>query len=783
MIGNYLKVGYRSIKKNWANSLINISGLSLSVGCAITTFLFADFFLNLNSLHSNRQNIYQVISHIEENGKDQLYGPSPMIIGEKLKDDFPGLAESARVQYKRANVKFGNNVFRELIQFADPTFLKVFDFPMNAGDRNSLGSNSILINTDIAKKYFGDIDPIGQRIDIKFGSIVKSFDVTGIFGEVPSNTSFRPRILLHLDHYMTLNEVNTNWIDEAKATFVSLTSNADQAKLNELLSAYQKTQNEANPSNPVTAFELVPFAEISNMAGSLGDSIVQGNEKGGTIGIAAIGFLLILFACLNYVNIAIASATTRLKEIGVRKVMGGSKSGIAQQFLTENFLTCAFAMIIGVVASYYVLLPGFNKISPITIPFAFSTLPTAILYFLGLFLLLGLLSGSYPAFYISRFQTLRIFRGEKSLGGKNYLSRILLTVQFFLAFVTILGCFIFTDNARYIKQIGWGYEPAGILSFPIGESSYLEALKNEARKHPDVIQVSTSKHHLGVNNNLVPFDYLDNQFRVMTYDVEPGYLSTMNMRLEQGRFFEKESGDQHSIVINNLFAKRMNWSDPLGESIEFAGKRRTVVGVVSDVYHAFFDNDIVRPMVFTSHGSEPNFLIVKTTETSIVKVNEYLEERWKVIAPFDPYVRIFQADLFDNSYQNVDVNTWFMLTVSILTIFLSCLGLYGLLAFTLQNRLREFSIRKVLGASQLSIVKLANREFIWILIIAFGLGVPLGVWLMNAFIEAFFQISKPFSVVPIILCFVVTFLTILITVFAQIRKVTRVNPAVVLKGE
>jgi len=783
MFRNYLKVGFRSLRKNWANSLINISGLALSVGCAITTFLFVDFFFNLNSIHSNRENIYQVVSHIQENDSDVLYGPSPMVISERLKEDFPEIKEAVRVQYKRGNVKFGKNVFRELVLFADPTYLKMFDFPMEIGDRQSLTPNSILISSAIAKKYFGDTDPMGKRIDIKFGETVKSFDVGGIFGEVPANTTFRPQIMVHLDYYFKLEGVRTNWIDEAKATFISLKEGVKPMELADLFDGYRKVQNEANPTNLVSSFELVSFPDLSNKTVSVQDGIIFGNDKTGTIGIGVVGLLLIIFACLNYVNIAIASATTRLKEIGVRKVMGGSKSGIAQQFLTENFLTCAFAMVIGVAACYYLLLPGFNKISPVTIPFSFSSTSTAVVYFVGLFFFLGLFSGSYPAFYISRFQTLKIFRGDKSLGGRNYLSRILLTGQFFLAFVTILGCFVFTDNAQYVKQVSWGYDPAGILSIPIGENGTLEALRNEAEENPSVTTVVASRGHLGVNNNLIPFDYLQQQFKVLTYDVEPGYLGAMDMTLLEGRLFDKEKGDQSSIVVNNLFVEKMDWSDPVGQNIVFEGQRKTVVGVVSDVYHVFFDDDIMRPMVFTSGDSQPNFLVVKSTESTIVGVNEYLSDKWKDISPFDPYVSYYQSDNFDASYNNVDANIWFMVTLSVLTIFLSCLGLYGLLAFTLQNRLKEFGIRKVLGASHINIIKLANREFVWILIISFGLGAPLGVWLMRGFVESFFAISKPFSIIPVVLCFGVMSVTVVLTVFAQIRKVTRVNPAAILKGE
>ncbi len=779
MFKNYLKVGFRSLKKNWINSLINISGLSLSVGCAVTTFLFADFFFNLNSIHSNRENIYQVISHIDENSKDVLYGPSPMIIGDRLKEDFPEVEGKVRMQFLRGNVKFGSNVFRELILFTDPSYLEVFDFPYEG---RALVPGSILISTEMAKKYFGDIEPIGQRMDVKFGEEKLLLEVVGILGEVPSNTTFHRQLVIHLDHYFQLETAKNNWIDEAKATFVSLDPETNVQAFNYELESYQKIQNEANPSSPVRAFELIPFTQLSGQSDLIRDAIVHGNEKGGTIGIATTGILLILFACLNYVNIAITSAKTRLKEIGVRKVMGGSRSGIAQQFLTENFLTCFFAMVIGVILCYFLLLPGFNQFSPVAIPFSFSSISTAVVYFVSLFLILGLLSGSYPAFYISRFQTLKIFRGENDLGGRNYLSRILLTFQFFLAIVTILGCFIFADNSWFVKKVSWGYDPAGILALPIGEKATLEAMRTEAARNSNVQITASSYGHLGVNNNLVPFEYQEKKFRVLTYDVEPGYLPAMNMVLLGGRFFEK-SGDDQSIVVNNLFVEQMGWSDPLGQSVEFDGERRTVVGVISDVYHVFFSDDIKRPMIITSGQKDPNHLIVKASEHAVVGVNDYLKEQWGTVAPFDPYVSVFQSDIFDRQYDNVDANVSFMMTLSVMTIFLSCLGLYGLLAFVLQNRQKEFGIRKVLGASPIAIIKLANREFIWILVIAFGLGAPVGALSMFAFVEKFFTISKPFSPIPVLVCAVVMSFTILITVYAQIRKVVRVNPAVTLKAE
>ena len=781
MIKNYLKVGFRNLRKNWTNSLINISGLTLSVGCAITTFLFADFFFHLNSIHENLDNIYQVVSHVEENQKEVRYGPSPLMLSERIRQDIPDAREVTRVQYLTGNVKYGANVFRERIQFVDPSFLEIFDFPIEAGVKQQFEAGDIFISHDMATKYFGYDNPIGQRMDVKFGEERLSFNVGGVFGSVPANTTFKPRLLLNFDTYLQLAKANINWVDEAKATFVLMNEQVNQSMLSAQFESYKKEYNEANANKPVQWFELMSFPELSNR-NDIQDSIVFGNSTTGTVSIAITGLLLILFACLNYINISISTATTRLKEIGVRKVMGGSRSGIAQQFLTENFLICSIAMVFGVVACYFLLLPGFNQLSPVPIPFAFSSLSTAVIYFLSLFLILGILSGAYPAFYISKFQSLKIFKGDQQLGGKKYLSRILLTCQFILVFVTILGCLVFTDNARYIKEVSWGYEPEGILSMPIADQSQLELMEAAAGRHPDIQALSTSRGHMGVQNNLISFDRVENPFKVLSFEVAPGYTELMGLPLMSGRYFRNQD-QQEAVVVNQLFVKEMDWSNPVGEVFDFQGSSRTVVGVVADVYHVFFDDDIQRPMVFSVSEEAPNFLVVKANPAKLVGVNQYLREQWSTVAPYDPFVSYFQADSFNRKYDNVDANIWFMVVLSVMTIFLTCMGLYGLLAFTLQNRIKEYSIRKVLGASAKHIILLANREFIWIIAISFGIGAPLGIWIMQDFVASFFTISKPLGVMPIVLGLLITISTIVLSVFGQIRKVTKVNPVDILKGE
>lgn len=783
MFSNYIKIGFRNLSKNWWTSLINISGLSLSVGCAITTFLFADFFFNLNTIHSNRDNIYQIISHIEEENESKLYGPSSMILGEIIEESHPAVDASVRVAIQKGHVKFGRNVFTENIYYTDPSFLTTFDFPISQGGANPLAKGEVYLTGEIAKKYFGDLDPLNRRVDIKFSEEnIQSFTVAGVFGEIAKNSTFKPEVLIHLAHRQRTSE--NQWSDYVKATFVSLKQGKSPPEMALWLQKQQEEQNLANPENPVIRYELVRLDELSKLAGSIQERIVYGNDYAGTMGIAIVGFLLLLFACLNYVNIAIASAARRLKEIGIRKVMGSSKTGIAQQFLVENFLLCLLAMVIGTVACYIFFLPGFNYLSPVEIPFSFSSNQVAVLYFLGLFFFLGLLSGSYPAFYISKFEPLKIFRGVKKIGTNNNFSRILLTIQFFLAFVTILSCFIFTDHAYYVKGLSWGYEPSGILAIPVLDDSQIQALKNEADSYAAVEKLVAAQGHIGLENKLVPFEFLDHRFKVIHYSIEPGYLQVMNTHLEAGRFFDQVDEDKNTIIINRHFARTMSWDQPLGQSLNWKGETKTVVGVISNVRHAFFDHDIKRPMIFTPSVEGPyNFLIAKGDPERMAEIDVKMEESWRAVFPNDPYNRFYQGEIFDRAYRNVDANTMFMLSISVMTIILSCLGLYGLLAFTLQNRLKEFSIRKVLGASWMHITQLANKEFALILIISFGLGIPVSIGLMKSATDHIFSVAKPFSLLPILVCTVITLVTIAITVFGQIRKASLANPAQILRSE
>lgn len=782
---NYLKIGLRNIARNWLASTISITGLVLAIGCAITTFIFADFMFHMDSFHANRENTYQIVRHMPEEDGEQIYGTSPLLLGAEIENSHPSVEAVTRMHHEYGYVRHGSNVFRDKVLFVDPSYFEMFSFPLERGDASRLkDKQAIFLNKNMAVKYFGDLDPIGKEMSIKFGDRVLLFDVAGIINQVPSNASFQPRIVVPLANYLVLNQEAKDWSHLVNATFVQLKDGSKPEELSSVLSNYSSLFDADNPKTPMSGYEMISLTNLSKRAEGIQDRVSFGNGRGGTIGIAIMGFLLLLFACFNYMNIAVASATKRLKEIGIRKVMGSNKSGIIQQFLVENFLLCFFALALGAVVAYFIIMPGFNYITPIEVPFQFSSPLTAILFFASVLFATGFLSGSYPAFYISRFQPISILKGTLSIKTKNYFSRSLLTFQFFLAFTTIIGSFIFTDNAQFVKEKSWGYDPTGILSVRVPNVVDLEKLKNKAGVLGGVSAVSSSKGQVGVVSPHFTFEEFDNKFKAITYDVRSGYLPLMDMTLVEGRFFDpsKEEAENTALVVNELFVQKMGWADGVGRTVQFEGVNRHVIGVVKDFYHAFFDQDDQRPMLFTNNSRPHDFLIIKT-KGDLMEVDALMAEAWHGVLPNDPYNSYVQSDLFDRHYTNVDNNISLMLTVTIMTIVLSCLGLYGLLSFSLQKKVKEFSIRKVLGAEQFHIVKLANKEFLWVLIISFGIGAPCAIFLMDMVKVELFTIAKPFSIWPILAALGITFLTISLTVMGQVLKATRLNPAKILRSE
>ena len=787
MFKSYLIVGFRNALRHRLNSSINIVGLSLALGMAITAFIFIDNQTHADYFHENRDRIYQVTNSIETDDRLDIWSDSPMLLGPSLSKDQSAVEATSRIEFNSGAVRYNETVFNEFIWFVDPEFMDIFSFPVLSGNPKTLTNKTeIILVKQTAEKYFGKTDPIGQSISIKFDNGHKLEFTVGAVIERPNGSSLYPTVLIAMANFEDMKPKEANdWAYQTDATFVLLKPSHSPSELITVMEEYKKLQNAASPQWLIKDFQFYPLKGLNLKAAEIISSVSNGAHPAGLISLGVISGLLLLLASFNYMNVSIATVATRLKEIGIRKVIGGQKKEIIQQFLIENFILCTASLAMGGLLAYVFFLPGFNSLYPVSIPFAFSSGNMVFLFFGGLLLFIGLVSGGYPALYISSFTPINIMRGREKFGQRGLFSRILLTLQFVLAFMTIVGAFVFIDNSLYLKNKDWGYNHAQILSVPVGEKTNYLALRDELTGKPSITSIAGSSNHIGYSNTRASFVHNEQRYETVDYRVGFEYLETMNIRLKQGRLFDRhiQSDEIESVIINEAFAKKLGWDNPIGEYFEFDSVRRYVIGVVNDFhYDGFYDN--LGPVLFrVVPEDEFHYLTVQVKRGHLNETQDQIKSAWSSIAPDDPYEGFLQDEVFDNFNNDNNANVKLLGFISAITIILASLGLFGLVSFNITRRMKEFSIRKVFGAHLPHIFNLMNRDYMWILLIAFGIGAPLGFYLTNMLIQTIYPDPQAAGPIPFGIAVAVMIITVGITVGSQLSRIARENPSMTLRNE
>jgi len=494
----------------------------------------------------------------------------------------------------------------------------------------------------------------------------------------------------------------------------------------------------------------------------------------------------LLLACFNHMNVAVATVSTRLKEIGIRKVIGSRRKEIIQQFITENIMICTFALAIGTLLSYLLLLPGINSLFPFEIPFGLSSGNIALLFFFGLLIFIGLISGTYPAVYISSFKPITILRGREKFGQRGLFSRILLTVQFVLAFTLIVGSFVFIDNAQFQKNKDWGYGHDNQLVVPVLDRAQYLAMRDKVSSSQLIESYAGSVNAVGYDENTIFIeDTQKRRFEAVEFVTGYNYMETMNFRLKEGRFFDRnvESDNRESVIVNEIFVNRMNWTDPLRESFEIDSTKYYVVGVVHDFHYQGFYN-ITLPVVFrVATGDAHRYMSVRAKAGYEQEAFDFLRESWRAVAPDDPFNGFPQNNVLNAFHNDNNANIRLLVFFSTTAIMLACLGLFGLVAYNITRRLKEFSIRKVFGASVFQIFRLMNRDYILILGVAFAIGAPTGFFLINSLIQHIYPDPQLPNALPFLIAVVLMAITVGLTIGSQLRRVVKENPTDTLKVE
>jgi ABC-type antimicrobial peptide transport system permease subunit len=795
MFKNYFKISFRGLMKNPLNSFINVFGLAAAIGFCIFSYAFAMWTYNTDQFHEHKQEIFLTTFSAERDGQPQRYGTTPRPLGEMMRQEFAHIKNVCRIEDKSVIMKYEDNVFHERIRFTDPEFLEMFSFPLKWGTAASVKDlNSIILSEKMSVKYFGDDNPIGQTILMIFDNDrTKAFTIAGVAKEFPTSRSFAFEFLVNFENLRTYDPAYNfhEWKAFTDATFIQLNNASDIKSIEHGMDKYLKLQNEVvQPEWAITSFAFEPLATLHEKTEDIKDDIVKSSHNNyiSVIFMSALGGLLLALGCLNYINIAIASAAKRLKEIGVRKSIGATRSVVIVQFLSENLLITSFALILGLILGMTFFIPGFELLWKFNMDFRLNE-PTLWIFLPLVLLLTSIVSGIYPSLYISRFQVVKILKGNVKFGQRNPVTKIFLGFQLILCCMFIICSVLFTQNTNYLSERSWGYNQNNAMYVRVQDRSVFEKLIAVMEQNPDVQLIAGSTHHVGKSHATLIIHFPARDFEVDRLAVDARYLQGLGVSLMAGRHFtDHEGSDRHAVIVNESFVTNLSntqpgWENPIGKTFEIDSVEHQVVGVVKDFHNYNFDK-LVTPIIFTvAQKDDFRYLSLKVSPGSEIKTYKALQAGWTALFPEIPFDGGLQRDVWGFYYEALGIYSLVWWVLAFIAVSLATLGLYGLIRLNIAGRTKEFSIRKVLGAGMKNITASITRQYAPLFVVALLIGAPAGFIFSKWLIEFSSVYHKPTSFSGAALGVAIMVGVILLTISTQIRQVIKSDPVKGLKTE
>lgn len=787
MFRNYFKTSYRSMIKNPLSSFINVFGLAVAVGVCMVVYSFMDFDYSIDRFHEYKDEVYLTTFFVDREGTEEQYGRSPAPLGEMLRQDFSSIKKVTRVLDGSAVMKQGDNVFHESIRYVDPAFLEMFTFPLKWGASSSLTDpNSIILSAETSVKYFGDENPIGKDIKAIFNDTeVKTFKVGGVADEFPKAHIIGFDFLVNFDNLDISNPSFdlTDWQGMVNATFIQVEDAANLEVIAEGMKKYRKLQNAVERDWAITAFDFVKVHDLHLASGDIRDDISHDGSLEGRVALPIVAIFILALACFNYINIAIVSSTKRLKEIGLRKVIGANKRLVIVQFLAENLFVTFLAGLLGLLLAATIFLPWFSAFADIASEFNLLD-GNLWIFLIGVLVFTGIVSGIYPAFYISKFEVVKIFKGTVKFGTKNTLTKVFLSVQLMLACIGITFAVMFAQNSSYQAKRDWGYKQKETLYVNVSDRSVYDQMKTAIEQNPDVTSLAGSSHHLGRTSATTIVHLPDRQYEVREIAVGSSYFETLGIELERGRFFEEHrESDRKSIVVNQLFVENLALNEPIGAQIKVDSIQYDIVGVAKNFhFNNFYYENL--PTIFTVAAQDDyRYLTMQVRNGAEQEAYEFIETHWGQLFPEIPFQGGYQEDVWVGFYEELAIMKKFSRAIAIVFVLLASLGLYGLVKLNISGRIREFSIRKTLGANVKNIASNIFSQYVLLSIAAVVFGAPIGHIMITALMDMMFPDPRPFGFSGAALSAIILVLVLILVISTQIRKISRSNPVDGLKVE
>ena len=792
MIRNYFKTAFRNLWRNKGFSLINIVGLSVGLACCMLIFLYTMDEVSYDRFNLNAVNIYHLaVDDKTPDGQVHKFSSTGDMPGPNFKRQLPEIQDFVRIQGASYTIKKGNEVFDQDALYVDSNFFSVFTFPMLYGTpQNALDDpHAIVLSEEVAEKYFGKENPVGKTLDLKVDDKFQPFTVTGVTRKSPQNSSIKIKMLLP----KKLNHIDNQWNNFFENTFLvikpgtnikQLDAKINKIYLNDAASQIKENADKYGDKNK-RSFSLQPLLEMHTSTDYPADNGLsdQSTPMYSYI-LSGIALFILAIACINFVNLTVARSLKRAKEIGIRKVVGGQRKQLIMQFLGESFILSFVAFVLAIVL-VQLALPMFNTLANKALAFSYLLSFKLVAGYIAIFLLTGLLAGFYPALVLSGFNPVQTLYNRTQYAGKNYLSKGLVILQFTLATFLIISTITIYSQFSYLMNFDLGYNDKNVVSITAWnlDKTKLTLFKNELLKNPSILSVTadqggrwgTMAHINGNQQQMFDMKHIDED-----------YLPLFQVPMVKGRNFSKAmvSDSANAVLVNEEFVKQAGWKKPLGETVDFFynKKRYTVVGIVKD-YHFLSLTEKMSPILYTMRPDYPwGNVFVKISDKNKSESLNRIQKEFKELFPFIPYQYKFKdaevAEQYDKEAKWKQIVTF----GAVLTIFISCIGLFGLATLSAERRRKEIGIRKVLGASVEGIVRKLSTDFAKLVIIAAVIAVPAAWWAMHKWLE-----NYPYRININVWIFLVAGVSVLLialaTVSYQAIKAAIANPVNSLRTE
>lgn len=767
--------------------------MGIAIACCIVGYLALEYDSTFDAVHQNNEQVYRISAIREFDGKLKRFGHAALPLGEIVDKTFSDVNASSRYMRSTSNFKKGDDLFKANLAYVDPEFFQLFSFEFIAGnDQDLKDKTNVFISEEVAVRLFNTPqEAFGKSITQVYGTELKEVKIAGVFMDPPMNSTFYRKGGSAYFHFENGKDENpslaeNNWKQEA-TIFIQINDASRLKAVHDQLQAYIPNNNKVREDFQVKEFALDPFTTMAHRDRDedIKASTWQAPPLSAIVGSAIMGLLVLLIACFNLTNTAIAISSRRLKEIGIRKVMGSVRIQLIVQFISETTVICFFALLVGLGLAD-ILIEGWNLMTANNIHIDPHYSFKFIAFLVSILLFTGILAGSYPAFYISKFNPVNILKGKLQFGGTNTFTRTLLGLQFAISMITIVGAIGFFQNAKYQKDYDLGFDVRGSIVAWINSKNEFENYRNALQQNPDILSVAGASEGIFATQAREAVKFESKQAEVDAIAVGDNYLKTMDLKLIDGRDFIKDSeaDRRESIIVTQKMADLFGWKEAVGKEVIWKDSVKLfVVGVVKDVYTGGLWKEMEPMMIRYVLPEQYNQIVISTTENKLASVNAFMNKQWNETFPN----RLYNGYMLSADLQHVtDLGMSIVYGygfLGVVALLLSITGLFSLVSLNIVKRMKEIGVRKVLGASVQNIMRVINMEFIIILAVASCFGCWAGLAWSNAIMSTIWKYYQGVNGFTFAIAIVVLFAASLITIGYKVFSVANMNPVKTLRDE